>query len=141
MSSAIGQVTTQAVAGHSGIVLMARLVGQGGLPVTQATINSVEVQVTDLTLVQNGQAGSVNTYTPAVASVIFNALQQTPPWSQDNQYQPGTDGLWGYNFLYVVPAVNFENSGDTFQIDVAFVPAAGEQFEVSFLVPTVKTFI
>jgi len=134
-------ITTQAVPGHSGVLLMARIVGQGGVLITQATISAVQVVVTDLTQVLATGSGPVNTYNPSISSVISNGLQQVLPWTQDSQANPGPDGLWGYNFNFVVPASCFANSGDIFQADARFTPVTGEAFNVSFKISTLQTFV
>ncbi len=134
-------ITTQAVPGKSGILCMARISGNAGVLITQATISSIQVVVTDVTQVAAGQSGAVNTYMPAVGTVVSDALQQNSGlWTKDSASQPGPDGLWDYNVAWTVPAACFANAGDRFQIDFKFQPVSGEPFVVSFLVPTLKVY-
>jgi hypothetical protein len=124
--------TQQPVPGHTGIVLLARIAGAGGVPITAASISAVSVVVTDLTQVAAGQAGSVSTYTPSPATVVFDDLQQTAIWTADGPDQRGKDGSWGYNWLFTIPASDLANSGDRFQIDCKLTPASGgEPFVLS----------
>lgn len=100
-------IITGLVVGRGTVVLMARILGSLGVPITAATVTSIAYQVTDLT------AGTILTsgaLTPA--SVVFNALVQNDPrWTRDNLYNPGPDGNWGFNFLaaLTVPAITADN--------------------------------
>ena len=146
-------VTTQTVPGHSGVTLLARIVGNAWVPITRATLSAIAVTVTDLTL-EAALLGSgfVATLAPTVASTVFDGLQTGPPWTKDSQQNPGPDGLFGYNFLYTVPAANFVNAtytvlsgtgvttGDRYRCDVRFTPVAGESFAVAFEFQTLKMY-
>jgi len=81
-----------------------------------------------------------STANPTIASTVFDALQQDALWTQDSATNPGTDGLWGYNFKFVVPAAAFANSGDKFQVDGKFTPLSGENFVVTYTIPTLKVY-
>jgi hypothetical protein len=137
-----GVITTQAVPAKSGVTLLGRIVGNAGVPITQASLTSpLTIVVTDLTKeAALAGSGAVNTLTPAVSGVVFDSLQTGPLWTKDSAAAPGPDGLFGYNFAYLVPAANFNTPGDKYQLDVKFIPVVGEQFVVSFTVPTLKVY-
>lgn len=128
--------------GGSGVAVLARVNGNDGQPITQATISTIGWTLTDLT------AGSiVATGTWTVSSTIFQALQQQsqdPRWTLDTPAQPGPDGLSGYNLLGVIPAANFPLGTPaplglgwpapvphTFQIDVVLTPTSGQPFRIT----------
>lgn len=118
-------VITGSVAGKSGVVLLARIVGQNGVPITPATIISVTYTLTDLvTLAQ--VVGSF-----VVASVLSNSLQIDPRWTIDSAARPGADKQWGYNFAATLPA-SIMTSANRQRCDVVFTPVAGEPFRVPF---------
>lgn len=122
---------------RSGATCMARLVGNQGTLITQASLSAAVYTINDLT---TGLQVLAET-SLVVANVIFNSLQQNDPrWDKDSQANPGRDGRWGYNFLAVIPAVNFANP-DKFQIDVEFTPVTGEEFVVPFIATAIKTFV
>lgn len=141
-----GQVYAQA----SGITLLARILGLAGNPITQATLTSIAYTVTNLTLGQNVGSG---TFT--ISTTVFDALQTNDPrWRFDDPYNPGPDGLWGFNFAAVLPATLFPITTITtspdlgvpgptlpgqpptpqrMQCDVAFTPVTGQPFRQIFL--------
>lgn len=142
----LGVVTSMRVPGATGQIILARIVGAKATPISQATISSVTVQVTDLSKeALTVGSGNIATHSPAVASVIFNALQQGDPlWEGnggDSSIAPGKDKLWGYNFLFTVPAADFGNSGDLFQVDVKVVPVSGEPFRIRVKIPTDPVYV
>ena len=123
----------------TGVVLLARVLGNQGVPVTQASLSAIAWTLTDLTTPAALSSGAF-----AVASVVFDALQQADPrWTRDSAAVPGPDGRWGYNFLATLPAGLFAISPAPtvgllaatpvrYQADVAFTPAAGEPFRQVF---------
>lgn len=134
-------VTSQVIPGNSGIVLMARIVGLSGEPITQSSLSGVQATVTDLTL--EGQvvgSGAIGVVPMTVVGTIFNSLQLGGLWTKDSPLAPGVDGLTGYNFLAVIPGSNFANSGDQFQVDVRLTPVTGQSFAVPFQVQTGKVY-
>lgn len=119
-------------------MLLARIVGQSGQPITQASLSSIAYTVSDLTAWLSAGTG---TFT--ISSTVFDALQQADPrWTVDSAMNPGPDGAWGYNFAAVVPAADFPATALTpdavlaaphrYQCDVTFTPVSGEQFRVPF---------
>lgn len=145
MSLNRGSATGSVVAG-SGVTLLARLRGQGGQHVTQASLSSIGYTVSDL------QAGAIiATGTFTVSSTIFDSLQQFDPrWTMDSQAAPGADGSWGYNFLAGLPASALPQTTLTsaalylppprVQVDVLFTPLTGEVFRVVWSFSPVRTW-
>lgn len=132
--------------GLSGVALMARVRGADGRLITRASISTIAYTVTNLT-----DAETAGTGTFTVSDTVFDALQQSDPrWTRDGEGNPGSDGSWGYNWAGVVPAVTFEAAAMTsagiaacpprYQIDVAFTPASGQPFRVSYVVSVGKVY-
>jgi hypothetical protein len=139
-------ILTGLVVGKSGVTLMARILGNAGVPITPATINAIAWQVSDLT-----QGTVVGSGTFVVAAAVFNALVQGDTrWTRDSALSPGPDGLNGYNFLGVIPAATFAVATlvpasellppDQLQADVAFTPVSGEPFRVVYRWKAVPAF-
>ena len=128
--------------GGSGIAVLARVEGNDGQLITQATISSVAWTLTDLT---TGAIVSTGTWT--VSTTVFQALQQQsadPRWTLDTPTHPGPDGLSGYNLLGIVPASAFQlgtpavtppgyppQAPHQYQVDVLLTPASGQPFRVT----------
>ena len=106
MAGTLSVITGVIVAG-SGATLMARLRGNAGQLVTQASLTSISYTVTDLT------AGTVSSpVTVSVAACVFDNLQQGDPrWSKDSANDPGPDGEHGYNALVTVERLSFSGHG------------------------------
>jgi hypothetical protein len=134
-------VTGRAIPGASGVTLLARLRGQGGALVTQASLTSIAWTATDLT---TGFILGTGTASPALC--VFDALQLDPRWTLDSPGLPGSDGSAGYNFALALPATLFPVRvpalapapwvsaplGDRYQADVVLTPVVGQPFRVSW---------
>lgn len=132
-------ITALAIPGRSGVTLMARIVGNTGDLITQASISSIAYGVTDL----DDDNTSITTGTQTVASVIFDSLQQTDnAWTVDDADNLGEDGRWSYNYKWTLAGtvVTVALSGHRFQIDVRFTPVTGEPFTIPFIFKSTKTF-
>ena len=125
---------------------MGRILGNGGTPITVASIASINYAIRDLTA---GSTTSTGTLTPG--AVLFNDLQVADPrWTKDTERRPGADGRWGYNFLATLAATLFTAYDlDTttkvvtphrYQVDVRFVPASGEPFVQPFAFTPVPVY-
>lgn len=111
---------------------MARILGQAGTPITQATIAAIAAQVWDF----ENRLVSWGPSSLTVASVVFNSLiQQDPRWEA-----AGGDAA-GYNFLWEIPALALSMPGNRMRADVKFAPVTGEQFVVPFEGQLVPVFI
>lgn len=137
---------TGTVTSGSDVALMARIRGSDGALLTQASISAVAWQATDLTAGAIAGAGS---FTPS--SVIFNTLVTADlRWTRDSADNLGAlDGVWGYNFLAVLPYTTFAatalaNVGQPthrYQTDVVFTPVAGGQFTVVWIFAPVPIYL
>lgn len=142
-------ITGQAVPGNAGVWIAARLRGNGGALVTQASLSTIAYDIVDeqayldsgddVTMVASGTALTV-------ASVIHDDLQQPPVgtslWTKDGPGRLGADGEWGYNFSATIGASNFTvaRSGHMHLIQVLFTPTSGEIFRAEFQFDTLKIF-
>ncbi len=123
MSAVNGVVESKTVA-KSGVTLMARVVGAGGTPITQASIGSISYAVQDVTEGTRVASGSIS-----VAGTVYDSLQ---PWAEDAN---------GYNFAWTTPASSTAYTPANvpfiqphqFQVDVQFTPVSGEPFIVPFV--------
>ena len=148
-SPILSLITGQAVLGNSGVAIMARLRGNDGNLVTQGSLDTISYVVYDVQAVldtgNRGGSGTVVTASTAltVSSVIFDSLQQNSQlWTADGPHRLGPDGTWGFNFRAILAATSFTvaNSAKTHQVDVLFTPTSGQQFRVSYRVPTLRIF-
>lgn len=128
---------------------MARLRGNNGQLVTQASFSTITYQVTNL---QSGTIAGSGSLAPA--SVLLNSLvQYDPRWTRDSAGQLGSDGSFGYNFLAQLPGASIFNvtppaappltpaPAAIYQIDVVFTPVSGEAFRMSFQAPAVPVYV
>jgi hypothetical protein len=148
MAGSIGVVTGLTIS-KSGWTISGRLAGQLGTLITQASLSSITYNVRDLTAGTNVTAAPVSL---TIASVVFDSLQQNDPrWDKDSATAPGKDGRWGFNFLAVIPAVNFTAydvlsvapftvTPHRFAVDVEFTPVTGEKFRQSWQSTPVPTW-
>lgn len=140
-------ITGYAVA-LSGVTLLARILGNAGQPVTQASLSAIAYTVTDLTAGSNAGSG---TFT--IADAVFDSLQTDPRWQEDSAASPGPDGLTGYNFLATLPGSLFPliipaaptpyapaPAPHSYQADVAFTPTSGEAFRVVWQFPVLPVY-
>lgn len=141
-------ISGQAIPLASGVTLLARIQGQGGALVTQASLTSVGYVVSNLTTGLQVGSGA-----PVAASCIYDSLQIDPRWTVDSQAQPGPDGRWGYNFALVLPAALFPLAalaapdllaggakGQRYQADVTLTPVLGPVFRQIFSWMSLPTF-
>ncbi len=75
---------------QTGVTILARIYGQTGILITQASLTSIAYTVTDL------MAGTTSAGTLTVSAVVFNqAMTNDPRWTFDTV---------GFNFLATIPA-------------------------------------
>lgn len=144
----IGVVTGTAIL-NSGVTLLARILGNSGIPITRASLSSISYTVRDLTTPETVATGQALT----ISSVVYDDLQQSDPrWDKDSEDEPGRDGRWGYNFAAVIPAAHFTSytvgsyspypvTGHRYQVDVKFVPASGQPFVQPFQFTALPTYV
>jgi hypothetical protein len=125
-------ITGQAIPTRSGVTLLARVVGNAGVPITQATLSTLEYALTNLGS-PPGVSVTTGTLTAlTISSAIFDQLQQSDPrWTRDSETSPGVDGLWGYNFRATLAASLF-TSNSRQHVDIVFTPLTGEPFRQTF---------
>lgn len=140
-------VVTGVIAAGGDLTLMARMLGQNGQRMTQASLSAIAWQATDLA------AGTIaGSGTFAIGSAIFDGLQQNDPrWTADSAVQPGIDGEWGYNFLAKLPAGTLPiqapsgsalnvSATKTYQIDVKFTGTDGSVGYAVFQVQAIPVY-
>ena len=102
----------------SGVFLAARILGNDGAYLTQATTSSITYLVHDITAGADITSGSLT-----VSSVIFDALQTDDRWTEDTT---------GYNFGYAAAASSFATPDHTYRVEFKFTPTSGQVFWVVF---------
>lgn len=133
-------------------VLMARIVGASGAPLTQADFGSIKYEAWKIPVplehdLRNAEDRYVEVSTPAkvvnevtltVANVVFDALQTDGRWTKDTT---------GYNFAYELPANTWAAialadypKSVWYEIAVRFTPAVGQAFACTFKV-SVKSIL
>lgn len=125
-------ITGQSIPTRTGVTLLARIVGNAGVPITQSTLASIQYDLTDLGSPIGVSPTTGPLVTLAIATVLFDSLQQSDPrWTRDSAGAPGRDGLWGYNLRCTLPASLF-TSKNRQHVDLVLVPLIGEPFRVIF---------
>ena len=155
MPGPIGLITGTVVA-RSGVTCMARVLGNAGTPITRASLSTITYTVTDRS---NGTVGTATSVT--ISSAVYDSLQTSDPrWNMvvgESALNLGADGQYGFNFLFVVPAINFpitvpdatpdppakvvQTPPFSYRVDFVFTPASGQQFIVPFEFTPVQTFV
>ena len=105
----------------SGPWLLARVVGQAGSAVTQASLSSITCKVFDLQGAAPGTAVSEPTVT--ISSAVFDSLQTDARWTED---------ATGYNFAHQVASSVVADGGHAYRVEYKFTPASGQTFYVVF---------
>jgi hypothetical protein len=120
-------ILTGSVRALSDAFLMARIYGQQGQYLNQASVASIAYQVTDTTTGLSTKNGTLT-----VASTVYNSLQQGDPrWTMDTSAYPGVDASTGYNFAFVLPGAAIPKAV-RYQVDVVFSLVGGGVFRVSW---------
>lgn len=101
----------------SGFVVLARILGWAGAPITQASITAITCNVYDLTTMS-----LVTSPTVTVGSTVYDGLRNSatdPRWTVDRI---------GYNFAYAVPAAAFPTGDRDYMVEFNFDPTSGDDF-------------
>ena len=108
----------------SGATCMARVVGQAGTAVTQASLTSIAYKVFDLDGATPDTATATGTLT--VATAVYDTLQ-----TSDSRWTVDTTG---WNFLDTVAAAsaNLPTGDHRYRVEYVFTPASGQTFRVVF---------
>lgn len=105
----------------AGATLMARIVGQDGSNITQASLTAITCKVFDLNSATPDTA--VSTPSITIADVVFDTLQTDSRWSFDTT---------GYNFRHSPSSANFSAGDHRYRIEYKFDPVSGDDFFVVF---------
>ncbi len=97
--------------------LLARVTGNAGTNITQASLTSITYAVYDRSV---NPVTAVNTGTLTIASVVYDTLQTT-----DDRWDVDTTG---YNFAYTFPGTLFPSGNREYRVEVKFTPTSGEAF-------------
>lgn len=112
--------TTPAVVTHwegADLVVMARIKGLDALYINQVSISTVAVKVFDMKDPDRAQIGA--TYSPSVASTVFDTLQTDARWTKDRT---------GYNFRVTVAGAYFPAGDRPYRVEIVFTPVSGAPF-------------
>ena len=112
----------------SGATFLARISGNLGTPITQATIGSIPCKVIDL-----APLPTVVVLSPVVpvSSISDTLIANDPRWLQD---------AIGYNFLYQMPHTAFPKGSNPYLVQFLFMPVTGEPFPVEYRVDAIEVF-
>ena len=92
-----------------------------GTDIVQSAISGIAYTVREMVgPQQNVQTGSGS---PSPSSSIFNTLQLTSDWTQDNT---------GYNFAVTIPGADFPDAGDYVVVFLLTPAGGGTAFPVEF---------
>lgn len=111
----------------TGLILMARILGQDGAVVNAASISDIRCEVMDL--IEQTLVVEIDVAPGDVIDDVLTADDER--WSADSV---------GYNFLHEVPAIAFPEPGKTYQLSYLFTPLVGEPFPLVHHVQTKKLF-
>lgn len=101
-----------------GAFLAARILGNNGAYLTQATTSSITYLIYDVTAGAEITSGSLT-----ISSVIFDTLQTDGRWTEDTT---------GYNFGYAAAASAFATPDHTYRVEFKITPTSGQVFFVVF---------
>lgn len=107
----------------AGATLMARVLGNAGTPITQATISSISRKTFAL------PDTTATTTTPSVSSLVFDALQTDARWTEDEV---------GYNFRDTVAASVLANGNTQYRVEYTLTPTSGEVIRFAFDLTTLE---
>ncbi len=108
----VPSVCGQVVIEDAGVTFMARVYGNAGTAITQASLSSIGYAVTDLSDLTN----PVTSGTLTISSVVFDTLQTGVRWTKDST---------GYNFLYAAPATWTPSGKRRYAYVFTFTPSDG----------------
>lgn len=114
-------ITRAEIFEDGGCQCLARVVGNAGTAITQASLTAITAKVFDLDSTTPDTA--VATPTVTISSAVFDTLQTDDRWDADDT---------GYNFKFEVAASAFSTGGRRYRIEFLFDPTSGENFWVVF---------
>jgi len=102
----------------SGCFLMARILGNDGNAITQASVSSISYVIHNITSDVAVTSGSLT-----VSDVVFDTLQTDDRWTADDT---------GYNFGHAALASWFATPDVTYRVEYKFTPTSGQVFFAVF---------
>ena len=114
---------------NSSIILLARIVGEDGLPITTSTLSSIDYTIYELDEANPDTLTAVTGHTSVsvtVAGAVFDQLQSDELWAVDTE---------GYNFKHVLDVnVNqaFTKAGYHYQVRFELTPTSGQTIVARF---------
>lgn len=114
---------------HGSVVLLARIVGHDGRPITRAVIDSIQYTIEELDLFDLDYAESIAGHTGVpldAGDVIFDTLQRDEIWD--------TDAL-GYNFRHEIDVSQhaaFLQAGLFYRVRYELTPEVGQPIVARF---------
>lgn len=108
----------------SGCSLMARVLGNSAVAITQATISSIALSIFNMT---DDPTTASDTATPVVADTVFDTYQTDARWTEDDT---------GYNFRYTATAAQLALGGKLYRYEFKLTPSSGEAFHIVFEIET-----
>ena len=121
-------ITKGTVNEDSGASFMARIYGNDGAVIVQASISSIAYKVFNF---KTSKTAPVSEGALTVSSVVFDTLQTDARWTEDST---------GYNFRWDAPATIFTTGGDVYLIEIKFTPASGAVFHKLFEVKAIGVY-
>jgi hypothetical protein len=91
--------------------VMARVVGEDGSNITQASINAIACEV-----LKKDDGTTVATPSITVSDVVFDTLQTDGRWTED---------ATGYNFRHALVVASFPDPDTTYRVQYVFTPEGG----------------
>lgn len=101
------------------LTILARMRGNGGAYITQASLNGITCKSIDTVT-----GSTVASPTVTVASSVFDTLQTSsndPRWTGD---------ATGFNFVFTIPAAAFPTGNRKYRVEFTFDPVSGEDFRL-----------
>lgn len=111
----------------AGCQCMARVYGNTGVAITQASLTSITCSVYNL-----ATETSIATPTVTISTSVFDTLQTDARWTFDPT---------GYNFRFEVAASAFASPNVIHIVHFIFDPTSGENYGVGFEVTTKGIFV
>lgn len=111
-----------------GATLLARIVGNSAVNITQASITSITYDV-----FQKGATTDLQQNSPLnKTAVVFDTLQTDAVWTVDST---------GYNFSYAADVLEFPEGNEIFVFQFKFTPTVGQPFYVLFEINTIGLIV
>ncbi len=114
---------------NSSIILLARIVGEDGLPITTSTLSSIDYTIYELGEANPDTLTAITGHTSVsvtIADTVFDQLQSDELWTVDTE---------GYNFKHVLDVSvdqAFAKAGVQYQVRFELTPTSGQTIVARF---------